>query len=183
SAGRGSSGTSATSGGGDTPTLDQYGRDLTAMAAGGELDPVVGRDNEIEQTIEELSRRTKNNPVLIGEAGVGKTAIVEGLAQRISDRQVPDILGDRRVVQLDLTAMVAGTRYRGDFEERMTALLAEIREHRDELIVFIDELHMVVGAGSSEGSMGAGNMLKPALARGELHIVGATTLDEYRSNI
>jgi len=183
SAGRGSSGTSATSGGGDTPTLDQYGRDLTAMAAGGELDPVVGRDNEIEQTIEVLSRRTKNNPVLIGEAGVGKTAIVEGLAQRISDRQVPDILGDRRVVQLDLTAMVAGTRYRGDFEERMTALLAEIREHRDELIVFIDELHMVVGAGSSEGSMGAGNMLKPALARGELHIVGATTLDEYRSNI
>src|SRR5690606_37812871 len=119
SAGRGSSGTSATSGGGDTPTLDQYGRDLTAMAAGGELDPVVGRDNEIEQTIEVLSRRTKNNPVLIGEAGVGKTAIVEGLAQRISDGQVPESMIDRRVVQLDLTAMVAGTRYRGDFEERM----------------------------------------------------------------
>ncbi|MCP2254057.1 ATP-dependent Clp protease ATP-binding subunit ClpC [Prauserella aidingensis] len=179
----GGSGASSSGTSGNTPTLDQYGRDLTALAAGGELDPVVGRDTEIEQTIEVLSRRTKNNPVLIGEAGVGKTAIVEGLAQRISDRQVPDILGDRRVVQLDLTAMVAGTRYRGDFEERMTALLDEIREHRDELIVFIDELHMVVGAGSSEGSMGASNMLKPALARGELHIVGATTLDEYRTNI
>ncbi|GAA1217517.1 ATP-dependent Clp protease ATP-binding subunit [Prauserella alba] len=179
----GSSGTPRGDGTGNTPTLDQYGRDLTALASGGELDPVVGRDTEIEQTIEVLSRRTKNNPVLIGEAGVGKTAIVEGLAQRISDRQVPDILGERRVIQLDLTAMVAGTRYRGDFEERMTALLDEIREHRDELIVFIDELHMVVGAGSSEGSMGAGNMLKPALARGELHIVGATTLDEYRTNI
>jgi len=167
----------------DTPTLDEYGRDLTAQAADGGIDPVVGRDDEIEQTIEVLSRRTKNNPVLIGEPGVGKTAIVEGLAQRIRDGDVPDLLARRRVVLLDLTAMVAGTRYRGDFEERMTNLLAEIRRHRDELIVFIDELHTVVGAGASEGSMGAGNMLKPALARGELHIVGATTLDEYRKHI
>ncbi|MFC4000864.1 ATP-dependent Clp protease ATP-binding subunit [Prauserella oleivorans] len=175
--GGGSSGSSG------TPTLDEFGRDLTALARDGELDPVVGRETEIEQTIEVLSRRTKNNPVLIGEAGVGKTAIVEGLAQRIAEGQVPDVLGDRRVIQLDVTAMVAGTRYRGDFEERMTKLLGEIRDHRDELVVFIDELHTVVGAGSSEGSMGAGNMLKPALARGELHIVGATTLDEYRQNI
>ncbi|ACU96188.1 ATP-dependent Clp protease ATP-binding subunit [Saccharomonospora viridis] len=166
-----------------TPTLDEYGRDLTEMAHNGEIDPVVGRDNEIEQTIEVLSRRTKNNPVLIGEAGVGKTAIVEGLAQRIVDGQVPESMIDRRVVQLDLTAMVAGTRYRGDFEERMTKLLDELRKNQGKLIVFIDELHTVVGAGSSEGSMGAGNMLKPALARGELHIVGATTLDEYRENI
>jgi ATP-dependent Clp protease ATP-binding subunit ClpC len=166
-----------------TETLDQFGRDLTAMARDGEIDPVVGRDDEIEQTIEVLSRRTKNNPVLIGEAGVGKTAIVEGLAQRIVNGGVPESLSRRRVMRLDLTAMVAGTRYRGDFEERMTKLLEEIRSHRDELIVFIDELHTVVGAGSSEGSMGAGNMLKPALARGELHIVGATTLDEYRSTI
>ncbi|UQS24147.1 ATP-dependent Clp protease ATP-binding subunit [Amycolatopsis thermalba] len=166
-----------------TPTLDQYGRDLTAEAAEGNIDPVVGRDEEIEQTIEVLSRRTKNNPVLIGEPGVGKTAIVEGLAQRICDGDVPDLLARRQVVRLDLTAMVAGTRYRGDFEERMTNLLDEIRAHRDQLIVFIDELHTVVGAGASEGSMGAGNMLKPALARGELHIVGATTLEEYRQHI
>ncbi|NIH81175.1 ATP-dependent Clp protease ATP-binding subunit [Amycolatopsis viridis] len=169
--------------GAGTPTLDQYGRDLTEAAEEGDIDPVVGRDTEIEQTIEVLSRRTKNNPVLIGEPGVGKTAIVEGLAQRICDGDVPDLLARRRVVRLDLTAMVAGTRYRGDFEERMTHLLDEIRRHRDELIVFIDELHTVVGAGASEGSMGAGNMLKPALARGELHIVGATTLDEYRQHI
>ncbi|WP_199430121.1 ATP-dependent Clp protease ATP-binding subunit [Qaidamihabitans albus] len=167
----------------ETETLDTYGRDLTAMARDGQIDPVVGRDDEIEQTIEVLSRRTKNNPVLIGEAGVGKTAIVEGLAQRVADGQVPESLTGRRVVQLDLTSLVAGTRYRGDFEERMNKLLEEIRAHRDELIVFIDELHTVVGAGASEGSMGASNMLKPALARGELHIVGATTLDEYRSNI
>ncbi|GHF75769.1 ATP-dependent Clp protease ATP-binding subunit ClpC [Amycolatopsis bartoniae] len=181
--GRAQQGGSRTQRGGDTPTLDQFGRDLTAQAREGGIDPVVGRDEEIEQTIEVLSRRTKNNPVLIGEAGVGKTAIVEGLAQRLADGDVPDSLAGRRVVQLDLTAMVAGTRYRGDFEERMTSLLSEIRGHRDDLIVFIDELHTVVGAGASEGSMGAGNMLKPALARGELHIVGATTLDEYRQNI
>ncbi|GAB3904147.1 ATP-dependent Clp protease ATP-binding subunit [Kibdelosporangium lantanae] len=167
----------------DTPTLTKFGRDLTEQARAGTIDPVVGRDDEIEQTIEVLSRRTKNNPVLIGEAGVGKTSIVEGLAQRIAEGDVPDLLAGRSVVQLDLTAMVAGTRYRGDFEERMSSLLTEIREHGDKLVVFIDELHMVVGAGASEGSTGAGNMLKPALSRGELHIVGATTLDEYRKNI
>ncbi|WP_116205591.1 ATP-dependent Clp protease ATP-binding subunit [Amycolatopsis circi] len=169
----------------ETPTLAQYGEDLTARAREGRVDPVIGRDDEIEQTVEVLSRRTKNNPVLIGEAGVGKTAIVEGLAQRLADDDVPDILSGRHVVRLDLTAMVAGTRYRGDFEERMSALLKEIREHGDQLIVFVDELHTIVGAGASEGSggQGAGNMLKPALARGELHIVGATTLDEYRTGI
>jgi len=166
-----------------TKTLDQYGRDLTALAREGGIDPVIGRDEEIEQTVEVLARRTKNNPVLIGEAGVGKTAIVEGLAQRIVDGQVPTTLEGRRLVQLDLTAMVAGTRYRGDFEERMTNLLAEIREQSDKLIVFVDEIHTIVSAGSSEGSMGAANMLKPALSRGELHVVGATTLDEYRSGI
>ncbi|KOX23941.1 ATPase AAA [Saccharothrix sp. NRRL B-16348] len=166
-----------------TATLEQFGNDLTELARSGSLDPVIGRDGEIEQTIEVLSRRTKNNPVLIGEAGVGKTAIVEGLALRIAAGDVPDNLARRRVVQLDLPAMVAGTRYRGDFEERMTRLLDEIRTNQDELIVFIDELHTVVGAGSAEGAMGAGNMLKPPLARGELHIVGATTLDEYRRDI
>ncbi|HWC78869.1 MAG TPA: ATP-dependent Clp protease ATP-binding subunit [Pseudonocardiaceae bacterium] len=166
-----------------TPTLDQYGRDLTALARDGRIDPVVGRDEEIEQTVEVLSRRTKNNPVLIGEAGVGKTAIVEGIAQRIADGDVPDTLAGRRVVQLDLTGLVAGTRYRGDFEERMQKVIEEIREHSDNLIAFIDELHTVAGAGGAEGAMGAGNILKPALARGELHVIGATTLDEYRKNI
>jgi ATP-dependent Clp protease ATP-binding subunit ClpC len=167
-----------------TPTLDEFGRDLTAMAREGRIDPVIGRDDEIEQTIEVLSRRGKNNPVLIGEAGVGKTAIVEGLAQRILDEDVPQTLGGKRVVQLELSGVVAGTRYRGDFEERVKRIIDEIREHRDDLIIFIDELHTLVGAGgSSEGGMDAGNMLKPALARGELHIVGATTLDEYRKNI
>ncbi len=164
-----------------TPTVDQYGQDLTDLARGGKLDPVVGRDDEIEQTVEVLSRRTKNNPVLIGEAGVGKTAIVEGIAQRVADGDVPDTLAGKRVVQLDLSGMVAGTRYRGDFEERVKKVVDEIREHGDELVIFIDELHTVVGAGaSSEGGMDAGNMLKPALARGELHVIGATTLDEYR---
>ncbi|WP_100448959.1 ATP-dependent Clp protease ATP-binding subunit [Glycomyces xiaoerkulensis] len=167
----------------NTPTLDQYGRDLTAMARTGRIDPVIGREDEIEQTLEVLSRRTKNNPVLIGEAGVGKTAIVEGIAQRIVDGDVPDTLHGRRVVQLDLTGLVAGTRYRGDFEERIQKLLEEIQEHGDELIVFIDELHNVVTAGASEGAAGAGNMLKPALSRGELHAIGATTLEEYRKNI
>ncbi|MBB5157712.1 ATP-dependent Clp protease ATP-binding subunit [Saccharopolyspora phatthalungensis] len=167
----------------DTPTLDQYGRDLTARARNGELDPVIGRADEIEQTVEILSRRTKNNPVLIGEAGVGKTAIVEGLAQRIAAGQVPRALSGKRVVQLDLSGMLAGTRYRGDFEERMTKVIDEISEHSGELIVFIDELHTVVGAGGAEGAMDAGNMLKPRLARGELHVVGATTLDEYRKHI
>ncbi|OQD53625.1 AAA family ATPase [Streptomyces phaeoluteigriseus] len=165
-----------------TPTLDQYGRDLTDLARKGRIDPVIGRDDEIEQTIEVLSRRGKNNPVLIGDAGVGKTAIVEGLAQRIADGDVPDVLTGRRVVALDLSGVVAGTRYRGDFEERLNAIVNEIREHSDQLIVFIDELHTVVGAGGGGegGSMDAGNILKPALARGELHIVGATTLEEYR---
>jgi ATP-dependent Clp protease ATP-binding subunit ClpC len=153
------------------------------MAREGRVDPVVGREDEIERTVEVLSRRTKNNPVLIGEPGVGKTAIVEGIAQRIVDGDVPDTLRDKRLVQLDLGGMVAGTRYRGDFEERLKKVIDEIRAHGDELIVFIDELHTVVGAGAAEGAMGASNMLKPALARGELHIVGATTIDEYRKNI
>ncbi|MHA6799876.1 ATP-dependent Clp protease ATP-binding subunit [Bounagaea algeriensis] len=166
----------------DTPTLDQYGTDLTARARSGELDPVIGRDQEIEESIEILSRRTKNNPVLVGEAGVGKTAVVEGLAQRIVDNDVPEALSGQRVVQLNLSGMLAGTRYRGDFEERMTKVIDEVTE-QDNLIVFIDELHTVVGAGGAEGAVDAGNMLKPRLARGELHIVGATTQEEYRKNI
>ncbi|WP_369226579.1 ATP-dependent Clp protease ATP-binding subunit [Streptomyces sp. R39] len=167
---------------GGTPTLDKYGRDLTELAGQGRIDPVIGRDDEIEQTIEVLSRRGKNNPVLIGDAGVGKTAIVEGLAQRIADADVPDGLTGRRVVALDLPGVVAGTRFRGDFEERLTTIVGEIRSHSDQLIVFIDELHTVVGAGGGGegGAMDASNILKPALARGELHIVGATTLEEFR---
>ncbi|MFJ8793471.1 AAA family ATPase [Streptomyces sp. NPDC102462] len=165
-----------------TPTLDKYGRDLTDLARQGRVDPVIGRDDEIEQTIEVLSRRGKNNPVLIGDAGVGKTAIVEGLAQRITDGDVPDVLIGRRVVALDLTGVVAGTRFRGDFEERLNNIVSEIRAHSDRLIVFLDELHTVVGTGSGGegGALDAGNILKPALARGELHVVGATTLEEYR---
>ncbi|MCU1612529.1 MAG: ATPase domain protein [Frankiales bacterium] len=166
-----------------TPTLDEFGRDLTQLARDGQIDPVIGREDEIEQTLEVLSRRRKNNPVLIGEAGVGKTAIVEGIAAQIADGDVAENLRGRRVVEIDLTGLVAGTRYRGDFEERLKKIIDEIREHSDEVIAFIDELHTVVGAGASEGSGGAGNMLKPALARGELHIIGATTLDEYRRNI
>jgi ATP-dependent Clp protease ATP-binding subunit ClpC len=170
-----------------TPTLDEYGQDLTAAARDGRLDPVIGRADEIEQTVEVLSRRTKNNPVLIGEAGVGKTAVVEGIAQRIVDGEVPDILAGRRVVQLDMAGVVAGTRFRGDFEERLRAVIEEIRANGDRLIVFIDELHTMVGAGGGGqgggGAMDAGNMLKPALARGELHVIGATTLDEYRKHI
>jgi ATP-dependent Clp protease ATP-binding subunit ClpC len=168
----------------DTPTVNEFGRDLTAMARDGRLDPVIGRDGEIEQTIEVLSRRGKNNPVLIGEAGVGKTAIAEGIAQRIVADDVPQTLADKRLVQLELSGVVAGTRYRGDFEERMRRIIDEIRDHGDELIIFIDELHTLVGAGgSTEGGIDAGNMVKPALARGELHVIGATTLDEYRKNI
>ena len=166
----------------ETPMLDKFGMDLTERARNGELDPVVGRADEIEQAIEILSRRTKNNPVLIGEAGVGKTAIVEGLAQAIVDGGVPQQLRDKRVVSLDLPAMISGTRFRGDFEERLTTLMDEISAHRAELIVFIDELHTVVGAGGSgDGGMDAGNILKPRLARGELHLIGATTLREYRN--
>ncbi|MBX9392889.1 ATP-dependent Clp protease ATP-binding subunit [Streptomyces sp. TRM72054] len=165
-----------------TPTVDKFGRDLTDLARQGRIDPVIGRDEEIEQTIEVLSRRGKNNPVLIGDAGVGKTAIVEGLAQRIADGDVPDVLIGRRVIALDLPGVVAGTRYRGDFEERLNTIVGEIRANSDRLIIFIDELHTVVGAGGGGegGSMDASNILKPALARGELHIVGATTLEEYR---
>ncbi|WP_292704366.1 ATP-dependent Clp protease ATP-binding subunit, partial [Microbacterium sp. 69-10] len=165
----------------ETPMLDKYGLDLTARARAGELDPVIGRSVEIEQTIEILSRRTKNNPVLIGEAGVGKTAIVEGLARAIVEGAVPAALKDRRVVSLDLPGMLAGTRYRGDFEERLTKTMDEISAHKGEIIVFLDELHTVVGAGGSgEGGTDAGNILKPRLARGDLHLVGATTLSEYR---
>ncbi|GGX90889.1 ATP-dependent Clp protease ATP-binding subunit [Streptomyces minutiscleroticus] len=173
------------SGGSGTPNLDRFGRDLTALAQEGRVDPVIGREEEIEQTVEVLSRRGKNNPVLIGDAGVGKTAIVEGLAQRIADGDVPETLCNRRVVSLDLSGVVAGTRFRGDFEERLNGIIEEVRAHSDELVVFIDELHTVVGAGggSEGGSMDAGNMLKPALARGELHVIGATTLEEYRRHI
>ncbi|WP_141973498.1 ATP-dependent Clp protease ATP-binding subunit [Actinomadura hallensis] len=166
-----------------TPTLDEFGRDLTALAREGKIDPVIGRDQEIEETVEVLSRRTKNNPVLIGDPGVGKTAIAEGLAQRIVDDEVPETLRGKRLVQLDLGGVVAGTRYRGDFEERLKKVVDEIREHSDELVVFIDEIHTIVGAGGGEGAMSAGNMLKPPLSRGELHVVGATTIDEYRRNI
>jgi ATP-dependent Clp protease ATP-binding subunit ClpC len=166
----------------ETPMLDRFGTDLTALARTGSLDPVIGREDEIEQTIEILSRRTKNNPVLVGEAGVGKTAIVEGLAQAIVAGAVPEQLRDKRVVSLDLPAMLAGTRYRGDFEERLTKTMDEVSGLSGELILFIDEVHTVVGAGGGggDGSMDAGNILKPRLARGDLHLVGATTLKEYR---
>ncbi|NBE52165.1 ATP-dependent Clp protease ATP-binding subunit [Streptomyces boluensis] len=165
-------------------TLDEFGRDLTDEARAGRLDPVVGRAEEIEQTVEILSRRSKNNPVLIGEPGVGKTAIVEGLAQRIVADEVPETLKGKRVVSLDLSAMVAGAQYRGQFEERLKKVIEDVQQAGGDIILFIDELHTVVGAGATgEGSMDAGNMLKPALARGELHVVGATTIDEYRKHI
>ncbi|MFB3739210.1 MAG: ATP-dependent chaperone ClpB [Candidatus Velamenicoccus archaeovorus] len=163
--------------------LERYGRDLTELARRGKLDPVIGRDDEIRRVIQVLSRRTKNNPVLIGEPGVGKTAIVEGLAQRIVDGDVPESLKDKRVVGLDIGAMVAGSKYRGEFEERFKAVLREIAESDGRIVTFIDELHTIVGAGGAEGAVDAGNMLKPMLARGELRAIGATTLDEYRTHI
>ncbi len=166
-----------------TPVLDQVSRDLTRMAREGELDPVIGRAGEIARVVRILSRRTKNNPVLIGEAGVGKTAIAEGLAQRIVSEDVPEVLKGKRVVALDVGALVAGTRFRGDFEERMKQLLQELQQEEKNIILFIDELHTIVGAGGAEGAVNASNMLKPALARGELQVVGATTLDEYRKHI
>ncbi|MEP7362567.1 MAG: ATP-dependent chaperone ClpB [Acidobacteriota bacterium] len=164
-------------------SLEKYGRDLTALAAQGKLDPVIGRDEEIRRVIQVLSRRTKNNPVLIGEPGVGKTAIAEGLAQRIVRGDVPEGLKNRKIISLDMGALIAGAKFRGEFEERLKAVLKEVLDANGEIILFIDELHTVVGAGKAEGSMDAGNLLKPMLARGELHCIGATTLDEYRKHI
>ena len=165
-----------------TPALDSFGRDLTELAKQGKLDPVIGRDPEIERSIQVLCRRTKNNPVLLGEAGVGKTAIIEGFAQRVIDGEVPDLLADKRIVVLDLAMMVAGTKYRGQFEERIKAVMNEVRRAKN-TILFIDELHTLVGAGGAEGAIDAANVLKPALARGEIQCIGATTLDEYRKYI
>src|SRR5438094_645557 len=165
-----------------TPALDSFGRDLTELARQGKLDPVIGRANEIERVIQILSRRQKNNPVLLGEAGVGKTAIVEGLAQLVVDQNVPELLRDKRIVVLDLAMMVAGTKYRGQFEERIKAVMNEVRRAKN-TILFIDELHTLVGAGGAEGAIDASNVLKPALARGEIQCIGATTLDEYRKYI
>src|SRR3954469_24906634 len=163
--------------------LERYGQDLTARARDGKIDPVIGRDDEIRRVIQVLSRRTKNNPVLIGEPGVGKTAIVEGLARRIADGDVPEGLKNKRLIGLDIASMLAGAKYRGEFEERLKAVLKEITDAAGEVIPFVDELHTIVGAGAAEGAMDAGNMIKPMLARGELRMVGATTLDEYRKHI
>src|SRR5687767_10738468 len=186
-AGGGGGGGASSEGGGKTsksktPALDSFGRDLTELARQGKLDPVIGRENEIERAIQILCRRTKNNPVLLGEAGVGKTAIVEGFAQRVVDGNVPELLADRRIVVLDLAMMVAGTKYRGQVEERIKAVMNEVRRAKN-TILFIDELHTLVGAGGAEGAIDASNVLKPALARGEIQCIGATTLDEYRKYI
>ena len=163
--------------------LERYGQDLTARAREGKIDPVIGRDDEIRRVIQVLSRRTKNNPVLIGEPGVGKTAIVEGLARRIADGDVPEGLKHKRLIALDIGSMLAGAKYRGEFEERLKAVLKEITDAAGEVITFVDELHTIVGAGAAEGAMDAGNMIKPMLARGELRMIGATTLDEYRKHV
>src|SRR5213075_558105 len=158
--------------------LAKYSRDLTDLARKGKLDPVIGRDEEIRRVIQVLSRRTKNNPVLIGDPGVGKTAIVEGLARRVVDGDVPEGLKDKRIVALDMGQLVAGTKFRGEFEERLKAVLKEVTSSEGQVIMFIDEIHTIVGAGAAEGAMDAGNMLKPALSRGELHCIGATTINE-----
>ena len=165
-----------------TPFLDHFGRDLTSMARDGKLDPVIGREKEIERVVQILSRRKKNNPVLIGEPGIGKTAIVEGLAQKIVEKNIPQVLENKRVINLDMASMVAGTKYRGQFEERLKALMVELQKNEN-IIIFIDELHTIVGAGGSEGSLDASNIFKPALSRGEIQCIGATTLDEYRKYI
>ncbi|MFC2062189.1 Clp protease N-terminal domain-containing protein, partial [Elusimicrobiota bacterium] len=166
-----------------TATLDTYGRDLTQMAKESKLDPIIGREKEIQRVIQILSRRTKNNPVLVGDAGVGKTAIAEGLAQKISSNEVPEILMNKKVVTLDLAAMIAGTKYRGEFEQRLKKAMNEMKNAKGKIILFIDELHTVIGAGAAEGAMDASNILKPALSRGELQCIGATTLDEFRKHI
>lgn len=180
---QGGSGEKSRTGRSQTPALDQFGRDINQLAQEGKLDPVIGRQSQIERTIQILCRRTKNNPVLVGEPGVGKTAIVEGLAQRITAHDVPEPLIDKRIIALDLATVVAGTKYRGEFEERMKRIMQEIKSSNGKIIVFIDELHTIIGAGAAEGAIDASNMLKPALARGEMRCIGATTLDEYRKYI